>query len=189
MQASPDFLDRDGTDPWLDTGPAKSSDTFDCGTSAQSVDQHGGIEQEPRHTQPVRWSSLCRCARTQARGSLSHSWPVSAIVPSEASMSSHLRSSSSPRRISAAMNALRFRGPARRSKSATRSSSRCMCILMCFSIHTALGTTDVRVSWLLGGQAELMMRKSAYSAVIVNHGGVVRHLCHSGPESTTLPGL
>ena len=139
MQASPDFLDRDGTDPWLDTGPAKSSDTFDCGTSTQSVDQHGGIKQEPRHTQPVRWSSLCRCARTQARGSLSHSWPVSAIVPSEASMSSHLRSSSRPRRIRAAMNALRFRGPARRSKSSTRSSSSCMCILMCFTAHTTLG--------------------------------------------------
>ena len=46
-QASPDFLNRDGTHPWLDTGSAKSPDAFGSGPSAQTVDQHGGIEEEP----------------------------------------------------------------------------------------------------------------------------------------------
>ena len=47
MQASPDFLNRDGTHPWLDTGSAKPPDAFGSGPAAQSVDQHGGVEEEP----------------------------------------------------------------------------------------------------------------------------------------------
>jgi len=80
-----------------------------------------------RDIYPVRRESRRRCARTHAAGSSSHSCPVSGRAPRALSMSSHRCSSSSPRRMSSAMNALRRRGPTLRSSSPISSSSSAMC--------------------------------------------------------------
>ena len=70
------------------------------------------------------------CRRTHIAGSSSHSCPESDTAPSADSMSSQRRSSSRPRWISSATKALRLRAPARRSSSATSSSSNAMCMRM-----------------------------------------------------------
>ncbi len=141
-KTTPDLLDRDGRYPRLDTDASESLDATGGGPSSECVDQHRRVEQQPGHAQPTRRGSPLRCARTQLAGPSSHSWPVSGMVPNDASISSQRRSSSRPRRINAAMKALRRLGPARRSRSATSSSSRCMCNRMCSSLHT---NTDPRL--------------------------------------------
>ncbi len=83
--------------------------------------------------QPARRESPRRCCLTHPPGSASQSWLWPESLPSALSMSSHLRSSSRPRRISSATKALRLRGPARRSNSATSSSSNAMCKRMCLT--------------------------------------------------------
>ena len=141
-KTTPDLLDRDGRYPRLDTDASESLDATGGGPSSERVDQHRRVEQQPGHAQPTRRGSPLRCARTQLAGPSSQSWPVSEMVPNDASISSQRRSSSRPRRINAAMKALRRLGPARRSRSATSSSSRCMCNRMCSSLHTS---TDPRL--------------------------------------------
>ncbi len=98
--------------------------------AAQRVDQDRRIQQQAGHRQRDCRPSPCRCRRTHAPGSSSHSCPVSSRLPSAASFSSQRRSSSSPRAISSATNALRLLAPARLSSSATSASSNARCIRM-----------------------------------------------------------
>ena len=99
-------------------------------STAKRVDENRGIQQQPRHGQPLRRLSPRRCRRTHSAGSLSQSWPVSGNCARAASMSSQRLSSSRPRWISSEMKALLRRAPARWSSSAISASGNAMCILM-----------------------------------------------------------
>ena len=122
-KSAPYLLDRNRRHPWFHPDPSQSLDAISGRPTPEGIDQNRRIEHQPRHAQPDRRESPLRCARTQPAGSSSHSWPVSEIVPKDASMSSHRRSSSRPRLINSAMKALRRLGPAFLSSAATSSSS------------------------------------------------------------------
>ena len=129
-QPAPELLDGDDADPRLGTRAPKTRHTRRGRPAAQRVDQDSRIQQQAGHRQRDCRQSPCRCRRTHAPGSSSHSCPVSGRLPSAASISSQRRSSSSPRAISSATNALRLLAPARRSSSATSASSNARCIRM-----------------------------------------------------------
>ena len=127
---TPDLLGRDRACPWIRAHASQPGDTERSRSASKRVDEHGRIQQEPSHRQPERRQSPCLCRRTHIAGSSSHSCPESDTAPSADSMSSQRRSSSRPRWISFATKALRRRAPARRSSSATSSSSNAICMRM-----------------------------------------------------------
>lgn len=129
-QSAPDLLDGDDANPRLRPRAPETCHPSRGGTATKRIDQYRRVQQQAGHGQPDRWRSPRRCCRIHAAGSSSHSCPVSGRLPSAASISSQRRSSSSPRAISSATNALRLLAPARRSSSATSASSNAMCIRM-----------------------------------------------------------
>ena len=124
------LLDRDRAGPRLRAGAPEPCDTSRGGPAAKRIDEHGRVQQQAGHRQPERRSSPRLCRRTHVAGSSSHSCPRSGTLPSADSMSSQRRSSSRPCLISSVTKALRRRAPARRSSSATKSSSNAICMRM-----------------------------------------------------------
>ena len=123
--SSTDIADTQGATPWRLNIRRRSAAGFPLSASINTVESSRSrdMAQAGHPRQPERIESLRRCARTHPAGSSSQSCPVSVIVPRDSSISSQRRSFSRLCRMRAAMNALRRRGPARRSRSSTRSSS------------------------------------------------------------------